>query len=135
MDDGEEGRAASAPDSGDGQAQEADLIALLARGYSVAANLYSVAEVIIERVVDQPTQNERTAIIPVLAALLRRPGIVARLRPGEDHFGADRKAMMLVMKMMVGPWHPRPSTAEFVDAVIEEVRSALLRESGHIEGE
>jgi hypothetical protein len=54
MDDGGEGRAASIPDSGDGHAEETDLIKLLARSYSVAANLYSVAEAVIERATDHP---------------------------------------------------------------------------------
>jgi hypothetical protein len=135
MDDGGEGRAASLPDSGDSHPGESNLIKLLARSYSVSPNLYSVADAVIERAADHPTQNERTAAIPVLAALLRKPGVVARLRRGGDPFGFDRKAAMLVMQMTVGPWHPRPSTADFVDAVIEEVRSALLRASGPIEGD
>jgi hypothetical protein len=135
MDDGGEGRDASVPDSGDAHAEETDLIKLLARSYGVAANLWAVAEAVIERAADHPTQNERTATLPVLTALLRMPDIVMRLRRGEDPFGSDRKAVMLAMNIMVGPWHPRPSTAEFVEAVIEEVRSALLRVPGPIEGE
>jgi hypothetical protein len=132
MDDGEDGPAASVPDSGDGQADETDLIALLARGYGVAANLFPVAEAISERVIYHPTQEERSATLPVLGGLLRKPGIVARLRRGEDPFGsADRKALMI----MVRGWRPRPSAAEFVDGVVEEVRSTLLRVSGHIVGE
>jgi hypothetical protein len=124
---------ASIPGSGDGPEAETDLLSLLARSYSVAGNLHSVAEAVIEHATDHPTQNERTATIPVLAALTRKPVTVARLRRGEDPFGADRKAMMLVLKVMVGPWHPRQSSAEFVDDIINEVRSALLRVTGHID--
>jgi len=112
-----------------------DLIALLARSYRVAADLYSVIDAVSERVVDHPTVEERSATGMVLGGLLHKPGYVARLRRGEDPFGSDRKAAMRALKIMVWGWRPRPSAAEFIDGVLEEVKSALLRVSGHNEGE
>ena len=117
------------PSSGDDQAAETDLIALLARGYGVAADLFSVAGAVSERVVDHPTQEERSATGPVLTSLLRKPSYVARLRRGEDPYGSDRKAMRAVLMIMVWAWRPRPSATEFIDGVLEEVRSTLLRVS------
>jgi hypothetical protein len=112
---------------------EMDLIALLARGYGVAADLYSVAEAVSERVEDHPTQAERAATIPVLSGLLQTPGSVARLRQGDDPFGPDRKAAMVALKIMIWAWKPRPTVEGFIDGVLEEVRSTLLRVSGFIE--
>jgi ketopantoate hydroxymethyltransferase len=63
-----------------GQAEETDLIAQLARSYEVAGDLYLVAEAVIEHVAETPTQEERTATIPMPAALLKTPDLVARLR-------------------------------------------------------
>jgi hypothetical protein len=120
-------------DPTDDQAEETDQIALLARGYGVAADLYSVADAVSERVVDHPTQEERSATLPVISILLGKPGYLTRLRRGDDAFGSDRKAAMIALKVMVWGWKPRPSAAEFIDGVLEEVRSALLRVSGHIE--
>jgi hypothetical protein len=50
-------------------------------------------------------------------------------------FGFNRKAAMITMKFMVGPWHPRPSTDGFVERVVEEVRSAVLLVPGRIDEE
>jgi hypothetical protein len=115
----------------DEQTEEPDLIALLARSYGVAADLYSVLDAVSERVVHNPTQEERSATGMVLGGLLRKrgplrkPGNLARWLRGEDPFGYDRKGMI----MMVWAWRPRPSPAEFVDGVLEEVSSTLLRNS------
>jgi hypothetical protein len=130
-DDGEDGPAASVPDPGGGQAGRTDLIALLARGYGVRANLWAVSKAVSKRVVDRPTQRERSAAGQVLGSLLQERGIVTKLRRGDGPSGFSRKSMTT----MVDVWGPRLPTAEFIERVLEEVRSALLRVSGPIDGE
>jgi hypothetical protein len=109
LDDGEDESAAPAPDPGDGQAGETDLLALLARGYRVRADLFPLAKAISKRVVDHPTYQERTAAIYVLF-YLREPGIVAKLRRG-DGPPVPRK----VMTKMVEAYEPRLPAAEFIE--------------------
>jgi hypothetical protein len=130
LDDGEDGPAASALDSEDGQAEETDLLALLARGYRVRADLSAIAKEISERVVDHPTHLKRAATHCVLG-LLQEPAIVARLRRGDGPSGLFRNAMTTA----VDTCKPRLPTGEFIDRVLEEVRSTLRRVSGPIEGE
>lgn len=126
-DDGGDGSHASLPGPADGQAEEPDLVALLARGYGVRADLFALAKAISKRVMDHPTHQERTAAHYVLT-YLQEPGIVTKLRRGEGPSGSSRK----VMTKMVEACRPRVPAAEFIERILEEVRSTLLRVTGHI---
>jgi hypothetical protein len=108
-DDGEEGPATSVPDAEGGQAEETDLLALLARGYGVRADLFAVAKAISKRVVDHPTHRERSATAQVLGFLLQKPGIVAKLRRGDGPSGFFRKLMTTMVRFAQAAAGLRPA--------------------------
>jgi hypothetical protein len=124
LDDGEDGPVDPVPGSADGRAEETDLLAHLARCYKVRADLFALAKTISKRVVDHPTYQERTAVNYVLV-YLQEPGIVTKLRRGDGPSGRYRKTMTT----MVEACKPRLPAGEFIERVLEEVRSALLRDS------
>jgi hypothetical protein len=101
--------------------EQAELLAILARGYGVKPDVKQVARAIRKRVGDRngfPT-------IAVLSHLLGEPGIGARLRRGDGPSDSSRKAMVKLLAI-----NQYSSPAQFVDTVVEEVRSTLLRASG-----
>jgi hypothetical protein len=102
--------------------EQAAMLAVLARGYGVKPDMKQVAGAIRKRVGDHngfPTKA-------VLSGLLWEPGMGERLRRGESPSHSSRTAMV---KLLANNQYP--SSAEFVDKVVEEVRSTLLRASGH----
>ena len=114
------------PDPEDGQAEEPDLLALLARGYRVRADLFALGKAISKRVVDHPTYQERMAANYVLG-YLQEPGIVTKLRRGDGPSRSSRK----IMTKMVEACNPRLPAVEFIEKVLEEVRLTLRRVSDH----
>jgi hypothetical protein len=105
------------PESADPQEQE-ELLAALARGYGVKPELNRVARAIRRRVEDLNGFPTRA----VLAGLLGVPGMGERLRSGDGLPDSSRKAMV---QLLTANQYPAP--AEFVDAVVAEVRSTLLQ--------
>jgi hypothetical protein len=103
--------------------QEADMLGLLARGYGVAPDLLRVATAISKQVVDRPGVRERYATATVLSLLLREPDIAARLRRGERLSDSSREPMTAIVDINL----PHLSSAEFVDELLEEVRSKILQ--------
>lgn len=102
--------------------EEAELLAALARGYSVEPDFKRVAKAIRKRVGDR----DGFPTMAVLSALLGERGMSERLRRGDGPSDSSRKK---VAKMIASNGYRAP--ADFVDRVVEEVRSTLLRASGH----
>jgi hypothetical protein len=107
-------------------AEQAETLALLAVGYGVAPGLTSVGKAVSKRAAGRPTFREDYMAAAVLEVLVRERGIAARLRRGEDPADHFRMRMIDIVALNL----PRP--ADFVDKVVEEVRSTLLRPPGDI---
>ena len=107
-------------------AEHAELLEALARGYGVAPDVRLVATAISKRVA-----HRDVPLTPmVVLGLLSEPGIGARLRRGDGPPDSFRQEMTTLIAINVHLLPPRLSPAEFVDGVVEEVRSTLLRDSG-----
>lgn len=106
-------------------AEKAALLGLLARGYGVRPDMKRVTKAISKRVADR----DGFATLGVLSLLRQEPGIETRLRRGDGPSDSYRKAMTRLLASNL----PRLSSPEeFVEAVVEEVRSTLLRVSRDI---
>ena len=101
--------------------EQADLLAVLARGYGVAPDVKRVAKAIRKRVGDR----DGLPTLAVLSHLLGEPGMGERLRRGDGPSRSSRKAMTNLLAI-----NGYPSPEEFVGRVVAEVRSVLLRASG-----
>jgi hypothetical protein len=103
--------------------EQADLLAVLARGYGVAPEVKRVATEVRKRVGDR----DGSPTLAVMTHLLGEPGIGERLRQGDGPSDSAREAMtsLLATSSCASP-------AQFVDKVVEEVRSTLLRASGEV---
>lgn len=102
--------------------EQAAMLAVLARGYGVKPEVKRVARAIRKRVGDRDGFPTKV----VLLYLLGEPGMGEQLRRGDGPSDSHREAMT---KLLANNRYPSP--AEFVDRVAEEVRSTLLRASGH----
>lgn len=111
------------------EAEQAETLAILAVGYGVAPDLTGVGKAISKRAAGRRTFREDYMAAAVLEVLVREHGIVASLRRGEDPAGHSKMRMTDIVALNL----PRP--AEFVDKVVEEVRSTLLRVSRDIDEE
>jgi hypothetical protein len=102
--------------------EQAELLGVLAGAYGVTPDVKRVAKAIRKRVGDR----DGFPTLAVLSHLLGEPGIGARLRRGDGPSDSSRKAMTELLAI-----NRYPSPAEFVDRVVAEVRSMLLRAPGH----
>jgi hypothetical protein len=114
-------------ESGADLEEYAELVEALARGYGVAPeDMRLVAKAVSKRVA-----NRDVPLTPmVLLNLLSEPDIGARLRRGDGPRDSFREEMTTLIATNVHMLPPRLSPAEFVDGVVEEVRSTLLRVPG-----
>jgi hypothetical protein len=104
--------------------EQAAMLAALARGYGVKPEVKEVARAIRKRVGDRDGFPTKV----VLFYLLGEPGMGERLRRGDGPSDSSRKAMT---ELLANNRYPSP--AEFVDRVVEEMRSTLLQTSGPAE--
>lgn len=112
-------------DSGADLEEYAELLEALARGYGVAPDVRPVAKAISKRVA-----HRDVPLTPmVVLGLLSEPDIGARLRRGDGPPDSFREEMLELITINVHILPAPLSPAEFVDGVVEEVRSTLVRDS------